>query len=139
MKQIFADTFYWIALINQRDNWHNKAIKITANLDNVEIITTDEILIEVLNFLANHGTQMRKRTIQFIKDIMSNPNIIVIAQTRESFQKGLDLYNKRLDKEYSLTDCFSMETMKQCKITEILTHDKHFIQEGFTILFQDKQ
>jgi uncharacterized protein len=25
MKQLFADTFYWIASINPGDNWHSKA------------------------------------------------------------------------------------------------------------------
>jgi predicted nucleic acid-binding protein len=33
-----------------------------------------------------------------------------------------------------LTDCISMETMRQEGITEILTHDAHFAQEGFTLL-----
>ena len=36
--------------------------------------------------------------------------------------------------EYSLTDCISMETMRAEGIREILTHDNHFTQEGFTIL-----
>jgi predicted nucleic acid-binding protein len=51
MKQIFADTFYWVALINNKDNWHQRAIEVTATLKNVEVVTTDEILIEVLNFM----------------------------------------------------------------------------------------
>ena len=38
---------------------------------------------------------------------------------------------------YSLTDCVSMVVMKQLGITEVLTHDKHFTQENFRILFQD--
>lgn len=37
-------------------------------------------------------------------------------------------------KAYSLTDCISMEAMRQEGITDILTHDNHFTQEGFTIL-----
>jgi uncharacterized protein len=50
------------------------------------------------------------------------------------FQSGLALYKARLDKGYSLTDCVSMTVMQQAKIQEALTHDKHFAQEGFTIL-----
>lgn len=137
MKQIFADTFYWVALTNTRDDWHQKVLKVTATLNLVQIITTDEVLTEVLNFLCTYGRPMRRRTTQFIKDIMSDSNIHVIQQTRESFLQGLVLYEQRLDKEYSLTDCISMQTMKQMGITEILTHDKHFTQEGFVILFQD--
>ncbi len=29
MKQIFADTFYWVALINKKDNWHQRVIEVT--------------------------------------------------------------------------------------------------------------
>ena len=45
----------------------------------------------------------------------------------------MSLYEQRLDKGYSLTDCISMNVMKQLNITEVLSHDKHFTQEGFTI------
>jgi len=46
----------------------------------------------------------------------------------------LELYARRLDKEYSLTDCISMNVMRDEGITDILTNDHHFTQEGFTIL-----
>jgi uncharacterized protein len=137
MKQIFADTFYWIALTNPRDNWHQRVLELTATLDRIQIITTDEVLTEVLNFLCTHGPPMRRRTAQLIRDILEDPNIEVISQTHSSFNQGLILYEKRLDKAYSLTDCISMQIMKQMSIEEILTHDKHFTQEGFRILFQD--
>lgn len=137
MKQIFADTFYWIALTNSRDNWHQQVLELTATLDRVEIITTDEILTEVLNFLCTYGPPMRRRTAQLIRDILEDPNIQVIEQTHSSFNQGLMLYEQRLDKAYSLTDCISMQIMKKMNIDSILTHDKHFTQEGFMILFQD--
>lgn len=137
MKRIFADTFYWIALINQKDDWHERVIFFTSTFDQVEIITTDEVLTEVLNFLSTYGQGMRKRTVLFVQDIFNNLHIRVIPQTHDSFQQGLALYEGRLDKGYSLTDCISMQVMKQLKITEVLTHDKHFKQEGFIVLFQD--
>ena len=49
------------------------------------------------------------------------------------FESGLALYKSRLDKGYSLTDCVSMVVVRE-SIQEVLTHDKHFAQEGFTIL-----
>ncbi len=134
MKQIFADTFYWVALINKKDNWHQRVIEITSTLKNVEIVTTDEVLIEVLNFLSA-TVPLRKSTVQFVDDIMQNPHIKIIAQNRESFLEGFNLYRRRLDKEYSLTDCISMTVMQRLKINEVLTHDNHFKQEGFIILF----
>ncbi|MGB5768689.1 MAG: PIN domain-containing protein [Crocosphaera sp.] len=135
MKPIFADTFYWVALINKKDNWHQRVIELTSTLKNVEIVTTDEVLIEVLNFLSA-TVSLRGRTVQFVDDIMNNPHIQVIPQNRESFLQGLNLYRRRLDKKYSLTDCISMTVMKRLKINEVLTHDHHFKQEGFIILFE---
>ena len=135
MKQIFADTFYWVALINPKDNWHQRAIEVTSTLKNVEIVTTDEVLVEVLNFFGAI-VSMRWRTVEFVDDIMNNPHIQVIPQNRESFVEGFNLYRRRLDKEYSLTDCISMKVMQRLKINEVLTHDNHFKQECFIILFE---
>jgi predicted nucleic acid-binding protein len=45
------------------------------------------------------------------------------------------LYKDRPDKAYSLTDCLSMQVMRQEGLTESLTNDHHFTQEGFHILF----
>ncbi len=135
MKQIFADTFYWVALINKKDNWHQRVIELTSTLKNVEIVTTDEVLIEVLNFLSAM-VPLRGRTVKFVDDIMQNTHIKVIPQNRESFLQGFNLYRRRLDKEYSLTDCISMTVMQRLKINEVLTHDHHFKQEGFIILFE---
>ena len=44
------------------------------------------------------------------------------------------LYKARPDKQYSLTDCVSMEAMRQAGIAEVLTRDGHFTQEGFVVL-----
>jgi predicted nucleic acid-binding protein len=45
-------------------------------------------------------------------------------------------YEGREDKEYSLTDCISMNVMDSHRLTEALTNDHHFEQEGFTVLIQ---
>jgi len=61
---------------------------------------------------------------------------MVIAQTRRLFVKGFALYKARADKGYSLTDCISMVIMRQRKITNALTTDHHFEQEGFAALMK---
>ncbi len=60
----------------------------------------------------------------------------VVRQTTATFSAGLTLYRARLDKGYSLTDCISMETMRNEGITDVLTNDAHFEQEGFRALFR---
>jgi predicted nucleic acid-binding protein len=80
VKQLFADTFYWLASINPGDDWHNKAKAITATLDQVQIVTTDEVLTEVLTFSAARG-RMRYVAVQLVKRLMKDPKILVLQQT----------------------------------------------------------
>jgi len=134
MKTVFADTLYWIAISNPNDDWHKQAVKVSSGLVEARLITTDEVLVEVLTFVAKGGLHSRAAAVALVKDILGDPNITVVPQTRDSFLSGLNLYESRLDKDYSLTDCVSMEAMRKRELTEVLTHDHHFTQEGFTIL-----
>jgi predicted nucleic acid-binding protein len=77
MKTIFADTFYWVALINNRDDWHEKAIEMTRKLQQVTIVTTDEVFIEVFNNLSAYGMSVRRKTLQVIRGLQNNPQILV--------------------------------------------------------------
>jgi predicted nucleic acid-binding protein len=71
--------------------------------------------------------------------LFKEPDVCVVAQSRESFLAGLELYRQRPDKSYSLTDCISMQTMRHHGISNALTNDRHFEQEGFRALFRDPE
>jgi predicted nucleic acid-binding protein len=71
-----------------------------------------------------------------VRAIMDNPNVKVLPQTRDSFLSGVKLYEERSDKQYSLTDCISMNAMRAESLSEILTIDNHFEQEGFSVLMR---
>jgi len=136
MKTVFADTHYWYALVNPRDQWNEPAQKAQAGLDPVVLVTTDEVLGEFLAMMSRGGPEIRDTAVKIVKAIMSNSNIRVVPQTRDSFLQALKLYADRRDKEYSLTDCASMNVMKAEDIREVLTHDHHFEQEGFEVLLK---
>jgi len=133
MRRVFADSLYWIALSHPRDQHHAAALKLSRALRQVEIVTTDEVLSEFLTALR-HTSQLRSIAALQADGVMTDPSILVLPQSRQTFLAGLALYKARSDKEYSVTDCISMEAMRQEGITEILTHDDHFKQEGFIIL-----
>ena len=135
MKPVFADTVYWVALISPHDQWLGPALSATSSLDDTQLVTTDPVLIEVLNFFADHGEEARLRAASVVEEILVNPDVEVVRHTHESFLAGLTLYKARADKGYSLTDCISMTTMRERNIIQVLTHDRHFTQEGFEILF----
>jgi predicted nucleic acid-binding protein len=125
---------YWIAIANRKDQWHAKAVYVMRSLGQVTLVTTEEVLDEFLTYYSGHGPLLRINAVQTVEDALADPLVIVRPQTHQSFLSGLALYKARPDKEYSLTDCISMEGMRQDGITDILTHDNHFAQEGFTIL-----
>jgi predicted nucleic acid-binding protein len=78
---------------------------------------------------------LRGKAATLVHNLQSNPTVDVLPQTRADFDSALAFYESRPDKDYSLTDCRSMLAMKSLALTEALTNDRHFTQEGFTILF----
>ena len=132
MKVVFADTFYWIALTLPRDAGHARAEEVTD-----DIVTTDEVLTEYLTFFSASPERLRRQVAMNVEAVLSDPTVQVIPQSHDSFLAGLELYRNRPDKGYSLTDCISMQTMRREGLTEVLTNDRHFEQEGFRVLLRD--
>ena len=69
---------------------------------------------------------------------MSNSQVTVIPQTLRTFSRSLAFYKARPDKGYSLTDCGSMLFMRERRLSEALTTDRHFEQEGFIALLRTR-
>ena len=111
-------------------------IEFTANLESRAVVTTDEVLTELLAYCSSYP-QLRREVSAAVLHLQSDPDIRIIPQTPASFLDGPGLYNARPDKAYSLTDCISMIAMRRAGLTEALTHDRHFEQEGFRALFRE--
>ena len=135
MRRFFVDAFYWIALLSPRDQWHARVQAFSAALVAYHLYTTDEVLTEFLAFYSAADPLLRTRAVAFVRATLQHPHTTVIPQTRTGFLEGLALYEGRPDKAYSLTDCIAMQTMRREGLTEVLTNDHHFTQEGFSILF----
>jgi predicted nucleic acid-binding protein len=134
MRRIFADTLYWVAITHRKDQWHQAALNISRTLAEYHLVTTDEVLTEVLAAFCEAGPILRQRAATLVGKLHQRPTVTVRPQSRQTFLSGLALYEIRPDKGYSLTDCISMILMRQEGITEVLTHDDHFTQEGFVRL-----
>jgi predicted nucleic acid-binding protein len=135
VKAVFADTFYWVALTNPDDSRYRDAVAFDDALAGAAIITTDEILTEFMTFFSA-DPWLRSRAAATVRSLLVDPEIRVIPQSRASFLAGLELYAARPDKGYSLVDCISMQTMREEGLTDVLTNDRHFEQEGFRTLFR---
>ena len=136
MRTVLADACYWVGLANRRDELHEAAQSASRSLGPFRIVTTDEVLVEFLNYFADFGDVMRRKAAELVRSVLEHPDVEVAEQTRESFLSGLAIYESRPDKGYSLTDCIAMAAMRQHGLTEVLTSDRHFEQEGFAILLK---
>ncbi len=132
--EIYADTLYWVAVLNPKDQWHQEALETRKLLGDIKIVTTETVLIEVLNYFSEYGAAARKSAADAVRTIIEDEEVEYFPHSSKTFSDALEFYEKRLDKGYSLTDCISMLTMKKSGLREILTRDNHFEQEGFTTL-----
>ncbi len=135
MRRVFADTSYWIALVNPRDHIHAKAVSVTQQLSSAKILTSEMVLTEVLNSFSDAGP-LRQAVGGIVQRLRSNRDVIIVPQTSEQFESALRRYKQATDKSWSLTDCASFQVMEVERIQAALTHDQHFAQAGFEALLR---
>lgn len=134
MKVVFADTGYWVAVLNPRDDWNSRANQVSRTMGKFRMVTSEMVLDELLAALSK--VAVRAMVIKGVEAIRSNPNIEVVPQTSLQFGEAFDTYRRMSDKEWSLTDCASFGLMLERGITEALAHDRHFEQAGFAALLR---
>jgi predicted nucleic acid-binding protein len=129
----FVDTGYWIAVVNTRDQYHQRVRALAAAITG-PFLTTEAVLLEVANALAVHA--LRAAAVALLTAIRADPHIEVVPLTPDLFERAFQLYAARRDKEWGLTDCISFTVMYDRGITEALAADQHFVQAGFRALLR---
>ncbi|MBL7133567.1 MAG: type II toxin-antitoxin system VapC family toxin [Phycisphaerae bacterium] len=133
MSEVFADTAFFVAFLNSRDDHHTLASRYMSKMPG-RIWTTDSVLTELGNCLARSA--QRVVFVPFVRDLLQDPRMQVVRATTELFDAGLELYHDRPDKTWSLTDCISFVVMDQQGLTDALTVDRHFEQAGFSLVLK---
>ena len=117
---IFVDASYLIALIVEKDQWHNDAIKLLDKLKSDDKIITEAMIIESLNLIGScHGGKVGYMAFKYIKDNFT------IFKSDTLLEESLRYYLK-FDGTLSLADCTAIHTMKENNIHEILSFDDDF-------------
>jgi predicted nucleic acid-binding protein len=132
MMPVFADTFYFIALLSSDEKAHARAVEYSGLVD--RIVTTEWILIELADGLCNTANRDRYRVIR--TGLFANPLAEVVPLDMNLHERAIALYVQMADKEWSLTDCVSFLVMRDRGLTEALTADHHFEQAGFVALLK---
>jgi uncharacterized protein len=134
MKPVLADTSYYLAVLSQEDEYHERAVAWSQKLLGRAIVT-EYVPVELGNGLCR--SKYRDRYVPFVKQLLVDPATVFIPASSALFGQGLELYAARPDQTWSMVDCLSIVVMKQRRLKEALTTDRHFIQAGFRALLRE--
>lgn len=133
---VFVDSAQYIAFLQETDDLHDAAVETAELLSDVPLVTSEGVLVEVLNFFSKFGVHYRRQAVALADALMNEETLVIEPQTTELLREGIELYRDREDKDYSVTDCMSMVTCRKHVVREVATHDRNFVQEGYTILLR---
>lgn len=109
MNTVFADTAFYLAFLNPRDEWYAQSQEVSRTLEGVTL-TTEYVLLE----LGSHLCLGRNRGIfvRFVEMLRRHPKSVIVSTSSALFDAGLALFSARIDKDWSLVDCISFVVMK---------------------------
>jgi len=134
---LFVDTSAFLALVNEKDNYHAAAMQFLEEIKNgkiriKKIITSDYIIDETLTrirYSVGHT-----EAIEWGKDILASKVVEKIEVGVELFGHAWELFQTYDDKKLSFTDCSSFALMKKRGIEKVFSFDEDFKRLGFVIL-----
>jgi predicted nucleic acid-binding protein len=134
-NKVFIDTSAFVAFVLESDPSHAMVLKKFEKCYNagMTMVTTDYVLDELFTFLRC----VKKISINLILSFMVNAyssGINVFGVSETLFGEAIGLMTKYKDQYFSCTDCVSFSVMKEMKIRDVLTIDKHFTIAGFNSL-----
>ena len=133
MTTTFADAFFYLALLNPDDLAHRSAVAASRRRRG-RFVTTAWVLTEVADALC--VPPGRRGFTALLAALKADPLTEIVAAEGDLFDRGADLYARRPDKAWSLTDCISFVVMADRGLAEALTGDHHFEQAGFRALLR---
>ena len=128
MKTIFADSYYYLAFVNDRDAGHERALEFSRSYRG-RSMTTEWVLTEVADALS--VPEQRGVFLELLTQLRNDPGLTILEASHDLFDRGIALFAERPDKSWSLTDCISFVAMQRFGVSEALTADRHFQQAGF--------
>lgn len=135
-RRVYVDTGYFVALLDRRDDLHVRALALARELhtEGAHLTTSDAVLVELANYCARGP--LRPHAVASIAAIRGARDWTVAPFTVALLKAAEARYAAHADKNWSLTDCLSMEVMTGSRIREIATHDAGFDQAGYRVLLR---
>jgi uncharacterized protein len=130
VNPVFADTFFYLALLEEREPAHHRSVAAAAI--NRPVVTIEFIVIEIADGCAR--AEDHADFLALLEGMRSSSRLEIVPLSSKLMQDGIEFYARHSDKNWSLTDCISFVVMRNKGIQEALTADHNFEQAGFRIL-----
>jgi len=139
-ERFFVDTSFLLALYNDRDQYHQRALEWNRRVELArQVVLTEAILIEVGDAFGAVDRARATRVIEsFLRASEAGGVVRIISVDTALLRRGLQRYSSRRDKDWGLTDCISFVVMREMGLTDALTADRHFVQAGFRAMLLEK-
>jgi predicted nucleic acid-binding protein len=96
------------------------------------LVTTDYVVDETLTLLR---MRLGLRAAQaWWTQVDASSRVLWQWIDADRAERARGVFFRRQDKDYSFTDCTSFVVMRELKLREALTTDRHFRQMGFQVL-----
>ncbi|OIO88425.1 MAG: hypothetical protein AUK03_16240 [Anaerolineae bacterium CG2_30_64_16] len=133
-REVFVDAGAWIAVINQRDEYHAEAVAFHERLlrEKRPLVTTNLVIAEAYAIIRRYSGY--HPAIGFLDSIRQSSRLTRIysdAVLEVEAEKTLRRYT---DQDFSLADAVSFLIMQQHHITEAFAFDSHFATAGFVVV-----
>lgn len=131
MRRVFVDTSGWYELAVAENPVHLQ-VAAALRVPDTKFVTSTFVLHELVALLVSR--RRYAMAAQTVAGIRSAPEVRMEHPDAVEEAAAWRLFLDRPGKCYTLTDCLSFVIMRRLGISEAITFDSHFGQEGFTIL-----
>ena len=134
MKFLFVDTAGWMACADAADRVHAKACAGRDKWLEQEghLLTTDYVIDETLTLLRIRlGLEAAEN---WWHTLAASSRLRREAIHAERAERARGIFFRYRDKDFSFTDCTSFAVMRELRLRQALTTDRHFQQAGFQIV-----
>jgi len=131
--RLFVDTSAWLALDDENDQYHEKAVAKSSEIKRlrIELITSEYIIVESVTLIRYRVSH--KAAIIFGDSLLSSRIVKILNVTNEDRLKAWEMFKKYDDKDLSFTDCTSFISMRNLRLQKAFAFDDHFKQIGFEL------
>ncbi len=133
-RKVLVDTSGWYALLDRNDASHSR---VRAAVDRLltggrMLVTTDYIVDESATLAkARAGSYAAARLL----DLLKSSRLVEWEWIgADRFGRAEALFRKHHDQGFSFTDCTTFALMRELRLSEALTTDRHFTTAGFKAL-----